>query len=478
MKFEIKGIFVKSLLIILAISFVMFGVLNFFSGVGSTNIVKINNNKISINKFIKFTNDKRSRLFQSDLSNKDIEFINSKDFVKLSLKEFVNESLIQEEIKKLDLVEPKKVIFETISKDPTFKNENGEFDLVSFKNLLNSNQITENQYIEFVGSYEAKNNLNQLINGRSLSNNFFTKDLSKKINQYAIVDIIEIKPESLEFDYKKPSNEEIKKYYTENLKSFFVPEEKIISSVDIDLNKYKDNEEELKTQLSKLEDLTLSAKNIDEISNIYKVKKNTINYFSGDNKLPEDLNSEILQYGVGTFSNLIYKDNNIYRIYFIEATNPPKTLTLEEANDKIIFTLIAKNKEENSKIALEKLIRQMRNNGVEVTVFRNGLNLIKNRALYSNDIIYSDEFINEVLSLKNKNSFTNAIFDSSKNIYEVALLKEIKEILPDNKKFLSSDDINRNLDISYKNSLTKLFEDYLYNDNKIIINVKLLETLN
>ena len=48
MKFQVKSIFVKTLLILLATSFVLFGILNFFNGVGNTNILKINNNQILI----------------------------------------------------------------------------------------------------------------------------------------------------------------------------------------------------------------------------------------------------------------------------------------------------------------------------------------------------------------------------------------------------------------------------------------------
>ena len=43
MQIQIKSIVVKTLLILLATSFVLFGIVNFFNGVGNTNILKINN---------------------------------------------------------------------------------------------------------------------------------------------------------------------------------------------------------------------------------------------------------------------------------------------------------------------------------------------------------------------------------------------------------------------------------------------------
>ena len=46
----------------------------------------------------------------------------------------------------------------------------------------------------------------------------------------------------------------------------------------------------------------------------YKTTKKSINYNENNKKLPEDFNLEILDYSIGTFSDLVYKDNNIYRI--------------------------------------------------------------------------------------------------------------------------------------------------------------------
>ena len=111
MKVEIKGIFVKTLLIILATSFVLFGIINFFSGVGHTNILKIGDEKISINRFAKFLNERRNQYYNSDIKDSDLDFINSQEFVKLALSDFASETLFYIEVKKLNLEQPKESVY-------------------------------------------------------------------------------------------------------------------------------------------------------------------------------------------------------------------------------------------------------------------------------------------------------------------------------------------------------------------------------
>ena len=78
MQIQIKSIVVKTLLILLATSFVLFGIVNFFNGVGNTNILKINNEKISVNKFSKFLTEKRSQVFDKNLTSEELKFLKSK----------------------------------------------------------------------------------------------------------------------------------------------------------------------------------------------------------------------------------------------------------------------------------------------------------------------------------------------------------------------------------------------------------------
>lgn len=475
MKVEIKGIFVKTLLIILAISFVLFGIINFFSGVGHTNILKIDNEKISVNRFAKFLNERRNQYYNSDLGNSDLDFINSQEFVRLALSDFASETLFYVEVKKLNLQQPKESVLNDIYNEPMFRDENGSFDIKIFKAALARSGLTEDGYINYLSMFNSRNSLVQLLTLQNLSNRFILNPLVKLENKYVVADVIKVDPNNLKFDFKKPTNEEIEEYYNSNKSEFIIPEEKVISYIDVDLSKYKD--EESKTKLSELEDLILSSKNIDEVAKAFNVKKETIVYSEKKKDIPQDLNVEILQYGPGTFSDLIYKDNNMYKVYFIEEILPTKTLSLAEATPEITNILLEKSRKNNELFVLDKMITQMKNNNIEKIISRNSDELVKNETIYRNNLFYPDEFINELYGLSATKSFTKPIFDAEHNIYLIGYLKEIREVQQNDNRFVSPEALANKINRSYNNSVLKLFQKYLFDTNKIIVNNKLLDSL-
>ena len=474
MKVEIKGIFVKSLLIILAVSFVLFGIINFFSGVGVNNVVKIADQNVSLMQFSRYLTEKRNQFFSADISKKDLDYLNSKDFVMESLREYIYDIVIQTKVNDLGLKEPREAAAREVTQNPNFKDSNGKFSIELFKDILNKNRLSEDAYIDFISMYSSKNNLMQLIASQNFSNDFITDKLFKNGNKYVVADIIEIKPESLTFEYKKPTDEEMSKYYESNKNSFIVPEERVISFVDIDLSGY--TAEEGKAKLSNLEDLVLSSNNLDEIAKTYNVKKNEISYQKGK-EMPEDLNIDMLQYNAGTFSDVIYKDNNMYKVYYVEKVIPSKLLTLDEAKEQISKILIDNARKDNELIAIDKIVRQMRTNNIDMVAYRNGFVVLNNKTIYRNDINYSEAFIRDLFKTKEINSFTKPVFDSEKKVYLLGLLKDVKEVPADSSNFVKYDLTESIVNRSYSNSVYRMFEKYLFDNTKIVINNKLLNTI-
>lgn len=474
MKFKIKGILVKTLLIILAVSFVLFGIINFFGGVGQTNILKVNSEKISVNRFAKYLNDRKNQAYYSDMADADLDYFNSKEFIRVVLSEFVNEVLFENKIKQLDLEEPKEAILEAIYNDKNFKDSEGKFDVDLFKNILSRNNMTESAYIDFLSSFNSRNNLLQLLVSTKLTNKDTINMLFEKENRYMNVDIASINPEDIKFKYKAPEKIEIEKYYNENKKDFFIPDEKTISFVDVDLSKYTD--EKAKIKLSELEDSVLSFKNIDEVASKFNAKKNTISYSERNKNIPQDLTIDILQYDAGTFSDLIYKDNSVYRVYYIEKVVPSRYISLQEATPKITNILSSEHKKENDMFILEKILVQMKNNDIGKVAFKNGMRIKSNEVIYTNNTQYSDEFLNELFNVNSKNSYTKPVYDNEKKVYMIGYVKDIKKLPSDDTRFLSHDSVNNKMTRLYGNSIIRLFQQYLFDSNNVIVNEKLFNT--
>ncbi len=475
MKFELKSIFVKTLLIILAVSFVLFGVVNFFTGMGSANIIKVGNKKVSVAKFSRYLMERRSQYYQSNPTEADLDFFNSKEFVNSILSEFVGEMLFQNEVEKLNLTEPREAVLYEITNDKNFQTPSGEFNVKLFKSLLQRSNITEDMYIQYVSLLNSRNALVNLLISGTFVNDFMLEPLFKSANKYVVADIITIKQNDIKFDSKEPTHDEIEKYYDDNMSEFIVPEEKIISSVEIDLNDY--NSEESKNKLSEFEDVISTSSNIDEVVNKLNLEKQTFTYKNNIMNIPNDLPIEFLQYGKGVFSGIVYNDNNIYRVYYIEEIIPSRTLTSKEATPQIIEILKEKAKKENDLIELDRIIKQMESANIDRVAMRNGAELLKNQNIYKNNLVYPDEFTRQIFELNDKNKFTKPVFDNDNNLYYIGHLVSIKDLKQTDNRFVSLDVVKNRINSSYRNSILKLFERYLFNTEKVIINETVLNNI-
>lgn len=202
LKFEFKSNFIKTILIFLATGFVLSGVLNFFTGVGETNILKIDSKKISVNNFVRFFNEKKNQYINSDLSEEDNNFINSKSFIFDSLREFIDNSLFENEINKLSFKQSKEAVYFDIVNDNTFKGENGKFNKRKWTNLLKQNKIDENVYINYISNYNTQNNFLDLISNKNLINDSMFQTILNKENTYIVANIVVIYPND-DLKYKK-----------------------------------------------------------------------------------------------------------------------------------------------------------------------------------------------------------------------------------------------------------------------------------
>lgn len=478
MNSKYKSLFVKGLLALLAFSFALAGIIGFTGGMGQINIAKINKTNINVNAFINFLNNSRSQLYNSDLTTAQIDYLNSETFKLNTLQTFILEQLINQEIQDLSLNETTEAVMNDIYNESTFKDENGNFSLAIFKSKLAMSGLTEKEYIQYLSSYNSKNALFNILNVDNINNNYINNLLSNNMNKYIVADIFTIIPNKFSYEEKEPTNKEITEYYETNKTQFFVPEQKIISYIELDLSKY--NNDTAKNKLSELEDLILSAKNLDEIAHKFNIKKETIIYTQSSINLPDDLSKEVLEYTPGTFSDLIYKDDSKYKVYYMEEIIPSKFLTMDETKNQIINSIKIQNKKTNDINILNEYIKEMQSsNNILDIAEKKGLTVHQNQIIYRNNLYYPLDFVNNLYSLKEINTFTEPMYDSTNRVYTIGYLKEIKQISEnDNGKFIPLSAIANSITSSYNGSVLSMFEKYLLNSNKIVINEELLKGIN
>ncbi len=478
MNSKYKSLFVKGLLALLAFSFALAGIIGFTGGMGQINIAKINKTNINVNAFINFLNNSRSQLYNSDLTTAQIDYLNSETFKLNTLQTFILEQLINQEIQDLSLNETTEAVMNDIYNESTFKDDNGNFSLAIFKSKLAMSGLTEKEYIQYLSSYNSKNALFNILNVDNINNNYINNLLSNNMNKYIVADVFTIIPNKFSYEEKEPTNKEITEYYETNKTQFFVPEQKIISYIELDLSKY--NNDTAKNKLSELEDLILSAKNLDEIAHKFNIKKETIIYTQSSINLPDDLSKEVLEYTPGTFSDLIYKDDSKYKVYYMEEIIPSKFLTMDETKNQIINSIKIQNKKTNDINILNEYIKEMQSsNNILDIAEKKGLTVHQNQIIYRNNLYYPLDFVNNLYSLKEINTFTEPMYDSTNKVYTIGYLKEIKQISEnDNGKFIPLSAIANSITSSYNGSVLSMFEKYLLNSNKIVINEELLKGIN
>ena len=110
---------------------------------------------------------------------------------------------------------------------------------------------------------------------------------------------------------------------------------------------------------------------------------------------------------------------------------------------------------------------------------RNGFKFEKNIVIYRTNVKYPETFVDSLYkNIKKANSFIEPVFDSENNEYLIGQIKSVKDISDTNTNFMSEITQQKILNNSYNNSVMQSFENYLFHTNKIIINDKLLNSLN
>jgi hypothetical protein len=463
MNLQIKNIATKTLLIFISISFILFGIINYFTSLSETNILKINNKQIGMSVFMNFLSQKRMQLYKDE--NDTINYLNSPSFVDEVLRLFVAESLLENELNELSFNEPRELLLLDIYNSDVFKDKSGKFNIDIYRGQLEQNSLSEDEYISYLSSYFSKLNLGQILAGHNLSNNFITEKLIKDANIYYIADVYTM--DDLLFEKVDFKQEDIEKYYNKNASLFRIPERKEYSYIDIDMSTY--NADEIKEKVSQLEDLILSSKNIDDIANVFNVKKQLT-------ETPQDVDADFLQYDEGVFSDLIYKNNNVYKIYFVEKVVPSKLLSIDEAKEQIINLLEKEHNIENGEKNVNNIIRQMKTQKkTDMILFRNNIKLKKNVSIYKNNTNYSDIVLKRLFKTKKANEYTEPSFDEDNKVWTFMFVKEIKE--ETDSKTIDPATIHNQITFSYANSINDIYQQYLLKKSKIIINKKLLDSL-
>jgi len=447
------------LVIIIAFGFGGFG--GGFSTGNQNNIAKINNTNITTEDFMDYLNE-------SGLSQKVIKENINKNIIEELLSTLISTTLLELEIKKLDLTMTKDVLIEKIKNNKNFHDEKGIFQRTLYEKFLLTNNSSAPIFETRLKNNELQKQLFTYISGGTKTPEFLINKFYKEKNKKLDIDYI-----NLDSIYKKTetfTNNEIKFFVDENvekLKQDYID----FSYVDISPINLLGIEEYNQAFFDKIDDIENQiSKNID-----FKTVVRSLNLSPTSVTSYKDLDNK------KTAENMIYnsrkdkieilEDNGTYIFYNIEnlETRLP-SLDDDKFKKKIKNLLSQKEKYEFNK----KILNRINEKKFTQTSFQElGKKNIKKIKLNSikDDKKFEKNSIEILYSLP-INSFT-LIADKENNVYVAKIISYKEENLTKNSVDFKKISIEEGA--QSKNSILKSYDLFLNNRYEVAVNEKTLE---
>ena len=454
---------IGGLLLILVI-IIAFGFGGFGGGFNTNNqnsIAKINNTNISTQDFMDYLNE-------SGLSQQVIKDNIDKSIIEELLSTMVSTTLLDLEIKELNLLMTSDTLIEKIRNNKNFQDENGVFKRTLYEKFLLTNNSSAPMFEIRLKNNELQKQLFTYISGGTKTPEFMIKKFNKEKNKKLDVDYI-----NLSTFYKKTetfTDGEIKNFINENtdkLKQEYInfsyvniSPKNLIGLEDFN-QEFFDKIDDIENQISKNKDfktiiaeLNLSATSVTD-------------YINFDNK--KTINNII--YNARSTKTEILDDDGSYIFYNIESLNTK----LPSINDKrfvkqIRNLLFQKEKYEFNKLILDKIEKKDFNQASFDELGKNKIKQIKLNSINDNNKFESNSI--KILYSLPINSFT-MIADSQNNVFVAKSVSyKVEDITKNSANFKK---ISIEESAQSKNSILKSYDLFLNNRYQVIVNQKTLK---
>ena len=447
------------LVIIIAFGFGGFG--GGFNTSNQNNIAKINSQNITTQDFMDYLN-------QSGLSQQIIKENIDKNILEELLSSLISTTLLDLEIKDLNLIISEDILIQRIKKNKDFQDENGNFKRTLYEKFLIQNNMNAQMYEIKLKNNALQKQLFTYISSGAISPTFLVKEFYKEKNKKLDIEYID-----LNYFYKKKNeftDNEIQTFVNEN--SDKLKQEYIDFSYAIITPKNLTGLEEFNQAFfDKIDDIENKiSKNIDfkEIVRDLKIKENIKkDYINLENN--ETIENKIYNSRKNKID--ILQDKDSYIFYQVDKINT-KLPSLE--NDKfktqIINLLLQREKYEFNKNILDQMNEKKFD---QVSFDKLGKERIKKIKLESNndDSKFEKNSIEILYSLP-VNSFT-LVADYNNNVFVAKTVNfEELNISETSDKFNA---IINEASAKNRNNILKSY-DFLLNDKyEVVVNEKTLD---
>jgi len=449
------------LIIIIIIAFGFGGFGGGFNIGNQNNIAKINNKNLSTQDFMDYLN-------KSGLSQQVIKDNIDKNIIEELLSTLISTTLLDLEIKEIDLSMTEDVLIERIKNNKNFQDEKGIFKRTLYEKFLLTNNTSAPIFETKLKNNELQKQLFTYISGGIKSPEFMINKFYKEKNKKLDIDYI-----NLDSFYKKTeafTDKEINDFVAENaekLKQDYID----FSYVNIGPKNLIGLEEFNQAFFEKIDVIENQiSKNVDFkiiVKELNLSPTSITNYINLNNKKTTENNI----YNSRKDSIGILEDDGIYILYNIDnLSNKLPSLDDKKFKKQIRTLLFQKEKYEFNRNIMsginEKTFQQASFNELgKDNIKKIKLNSIKDNKKFE---------INSIKTLYSLpiNSFT-LIADDQNNVFVAKTVNYKVENIT--KSFVDFDKISIEEGAESKNSILKSYDFFLNNRYKVVINEKTLE---
>ena len=140
-----------------------------------------------------------------------------------AVNELIDQSLMDQEIDRLQLTVGDDQIADIIRQDPTFHGKDGQFDRDLLDGLLAEHKLNESQYMAMLHRQVPRQSLLQVVAANARSPNALAAMLYRKRAEKRAVDYVFLDGSGLP-PVAKPTDKQLEDFYKQNLSSFTAPE--------------------------------------------------------------------------------------------------------------------------------------------------------------------------------------------------------------------------------------------------------------
>ena len=446
------------LVFIMIIPFVFWGMGGMFSSGNTNNLAKINKENISTEEFIEYLNNSG---IPQDYIRENLD----KNIIQEILAGLISSTLLQLEIKNLDITISQNTLLKKIKKNKNFLDENGNFQRIKYEKFLLENSQSASGFEQRLKKRETEKNLFDYIGAGTISPSFFTKRLFIEENKKLEIEFIDLnnfyeKKEDISDsqikEFVKKNNDELLIEYIDF--SYAILNPKNLMGIDEFNQAFFDKIDQIEVDIYNEVPFETIVANLD-------IEPIIINDFRFSNN-KDDIEKKIFELRNNQYDIFENKDDYVlFKVKNIEQREPD--LNNNENKDEIIQLILNKNKFDYNK----KLLNQISSEKfTDAEFLKMGKNLVQKTKLNSikDNTKFNIDAVKLLYSLP-LNSFT-LINDEKNNIYLTKIISfQNKEI---DKNHIEFKEYEVKQNSNNKKSILKSYDILLNEKYNITLNQK------